>query len=157
MGRAAALRLSWTFVDLDDLTTEALGAASVGEALRRGAAEFRRAEVGALVEALKGDRKVLALGGGTPTAPGAADVLRRAQRGGAVIVYLRASAATLRARLAGQVGDRPSLTGADPLVEIETVLAQRDGPYLSLADVVLDVDGLAEAEVVDRVARLATP
>ena len=40
------------------------------------------------------------LGGGTPTAPGATALLKQAQTTGAQILYLRATAQTLRARLA---------------------------------------------------------
>jgi shikimate kinase len=139
------------FVDLDDLTLKSLGALTVGSAWAvQGEAAFRRAEVAALHQALAGTDQVLSLGGGTPTAPGAAELIEAArQKRAAQVIYLRAQPATLRARLIGQVHDRPSLTGADPLDEIETVFAQRDPAYLALADTVIDADRLRVEQVAE--------
>ena len=51
----------------------------------------------------------------------------------------------LRARLvATNLASRPSLTGADPLIKIEVVLARRDPLYLEIADEVVQVDGMSE-------------
>jgi len=153
IGRALAARLNVSFCDLDDVTVRVLGAASVSDAWRaRGEAAFREAENQALAEALGTQRRVVALGGGTPTAPGALEQIRAAQAAGGRVVYLRGVASTLRARLEGKTGDRPSLTGVDPLVEIEAVLAKRDPVYLALADIVINVDGKSEAEVAAEVA-----
>jgi shikimate kinase len=148
--------MSLPFVDLDDRTVGLLKARSVAEAWREvGEAGFRRAEVEALGAALKVGDAVVALGGGTPTARGALELIRGAQGAGAMVLYLRASAASLRARLIGQMDDRPSLTGADPLAEIEAVLARRDPAYLALADAVVNVDGLSEAEAAAAVVAAA--
>ena len=84
---------------------------------------------------------MLALGGGTPTAPGAADILRAASKsGGARVVYLRCEPDELRARLdaVGVGPDRPSLTGADPRDEIEAVFVRRDPLYTDLADAIVE-------------------
>src|SRR5690349_2822005 len=90
IGRTLAERLSLSFADLDDLTVKALGATTVSEAWRtHGEAAFRRAEATALKIRITTDSQVLALGGGTPTAPGAGDVIRAAQKQGARVVYLR--------------------------------------------------------------------
>jgi shikimate kinase len=145
IGRAVASQLSIPFQDLDDATTAILGAGSVSEAFTKfGQPAFRKSEVQALQTALSNSNQVLALGGGTPTAPGAAALLKQAQTAGAEILYLRATAQTLRARLNNQTHDRPPVTGADPLAEIDAVLAQRDPGYLALADFVINVDGLTE-------------
>jgi shikimate kinase len=159
VGRAMSARLGRVFIDLDDLTPALMGYPSVGEAWR-GAGEpaFRSAEVDALRRVLEdggSGRRVIALGGGTPTAPGAAAILNDARHSGAaVVVYLRAGAPTLRSRLQGLDNrDRPPLTGAsDPLSEIERVLHQRDQLYITLADTVVDTDGLTMDQVVDAVA-----
>lgn len=158
LGALAAARLGLPFVDLDDRTRALLGAASVAEAWRtRGEPAFREAEARALAAALAGPVSVIALGGGTPTAPGAADLLRQ---GRANIVYLRADASTLRARLASTIdsdANRPSLTGGDPLREIEAVLAQRDPLYIGLARHVVEIAGLTAEQGVDRLLRIAAP
>lgn len=152
-GRALADRTGSSFVDLDDCTRLELGAATIAAAFcERGEAAFRAAEVRALRavigEANRGTKPlVLALGGGTPTAPGAEVLLRQWKQGGARIVYLRAEAGVLAERLAGQVADRPSLTGKGAIEEIGEVLAQRDAAYRALADIVIDADESIDATI----------
>ena len=126
--------------DLDPMVLDRLGVSTVHEAWE-GAGEpaFREAETSVLRDVLDGDQRcVLALGGGTPTAPGAADLLRDAMdRGLCTLVYLRLLPEQLRERLSAHDPDWPSLTGAasgdDPLDEIREVFAARDPPYRSLA------------------------
>ncbi len=86
---------------------------------------------------------VIALGGGTPTAPGASARLTRLRDEGlAMLVYLRVSPATLRERLTrAGTADRPAVLGGDPLDEIESLYEQRDGLYRALADVAVDAEG----------------
>jgi shikimate kinase len=149
-GRLAAERLGRGFVDLDDETARVLNAATVGEAWREhGEPAFREAEARALGETLARDGLIIALGGGTPTAPGASDLIAHEQQSGrASVIYLWAPAAVLRERLAAtDISTRPSLTGADPLAEIERVLAVREELYRSLADLVLATEGHTVAEV----------
>lgn len=150
VGRHIAQRAGRPFIDLDDRTAELLGGASVREAWdRHGEAAFRQAETRALGAALEMRGAVIALGGGTPTAPGAAEILRNQRDAGRIrIIYLSAPAETLRARLAGaNNADRPSLTGADPLVEVEAVLARRDPLYRELADDVVETEGRRPEEI----------
>lgn len=154
IGRALAARLNIPFRDLDDATVRVLGASSVSEAWRaQGEKAFREAEKTALAAALSAPAGVLALGGGTPTAPGASELIRAAQNAGVRVVYLRGAAAVLRTRLEGKTGDRPSLTGADPLAEIDAVLAKRDPLYLELADMVIDTNDRTHEEVLDWIGR----
>lgn len=160
VGALLARDLGLPFVDLDALTLEALNAARAGaapsatiaDAWRRwGEPAFRHAESVALERALREPRAVVALGGGTPTAPGAADALRAARRsGGALICYLRAEPSVLRARLsravvAGADAQRPSLTGAGAIEEVDAVFAARDPLYRALADAIVDASGAPEA------------
>jgi shikimate kinase len=150
LGAAASRRLGVPFLDLDDLTREVLGAASVSEAWNNvGERKFREAEMVALRRALATDARIIALGGGTPTAPGAAAIIEKERQAGHLrVIYLRATAATLRERLRGKMHDRPSLTGDDPLAEIEKVLEARDPVYVALADEVLNLDGVDEEKAV---------
>jgi shikimate kinase len=165
LGRRLEAALGRTFVDLDDLTVKHLGGEGVVEVWERvGEAGFRAAEVAALREVLKGNEtggRIFALGGGTPTAPGAQEIIREAVRDGAVVVYLRAMPNSLRARLkASDIGDRPALSGGtgrvDMLDEIETVFDERDALYRELATVVLETDGLDEALVLSRLKQIVT-
>ncbi len=161
LGRLVAERIGGRFVDLDDRTTAILGHDSLREAWESvGEVGFREGEVRALREQLgacDGPARVLALGGGTPTAPGAPDLLRDLTRNGsAVLVYLRGSPATLRDRLRSAKNiDRPSLTGIGVLEEIEQVFNARDQLYRDLATEVIDIDEPGVEELVDVLARIA--
>ena len=138
------------FVDLDDRTPVLLDAPTAAEAINtHGLAAFRDAERRALDAVLTEARAnplVIALGGGTPTAPGAADLLNAARSAGVVrVVYLHAPPSVLRDRLAQtDTSSRPSLTGVGMLDEIETIYLQRDGLYRDLADRVIDTESLDE-------------
>jgi len=153
-------------VDLDDRAAALLGCESAAAAIHdRGLETFRDAEVDALWRELSGQTArrgvilpgvpaplVLSLGGGTPTAPGAEPILRSASSCGWLLVYLRATAATLQSRTARSPrGVRPSLTGRDPVDEVAALLAQRDGPYRRLAELTIEVDDLSVGQVVDQI------
>lgn len=147
LGRKLSGRTGLGFVDLDERTAAKMGARSVAEAWsRHGQAAFRAAEVETLKEVIAEDVGILALGGGTPMAPGAAEILRELKRAEPPrIVYLRASAAALKARLGGtDLSTRPTLTGKDPVAEMADVLAIRDPVYRALADVVMEVGEMSE-------------
>ena len=138
LAHAIGERLTIPAHDLDPMVLERLGARTVREAWERdGAAAFRRAETEALRAAIDRDAPTaLALGGGTPTAPGAADVLRDAARDGAItLVYLRLMPAALRERMRAHDPDRPALTDGDVLDEVQGVFEARDGLYRGLAQV----------------------
>ncbi len=157
LGGLLARRLGREFVDLDDVTAEIMGASGAGEAIERaGMDAFRAAEGQALLSELKGDGRIIALGGGTPTAPGCAELLRGAQgRGVCRVVYLRGSVETLRDRLrVGENADRPSLTGGEIVDEVRAVFDARDGLYRDLAESVVCVDGVGEGSLVTALAAL---
>lgn len=153
LGRLLAERLGVGFVDLDDRTAARLGAPSAGAGLRAaGEAAFREAEAGALEEALRAGG-VVALGGGTPLAPGAADALRAC---GAPIVYLHASVEELESRLSSSdLATRPSLTGAGTVGEVGGVYAARDPLFRSLSTVVVDTGDRDARRVLSELERAA--
>lgn len=145
------------FVDLDDITPRVLGQATAADALRvLGEAAFRAGEAKALAAPEVIAAGVVALGGGTPTGKASLEILNQRRMSGARLIYLRAEGATLRRRLAAtNLTQRPSLTGADPLVEIEVVFARRDPLYLEIADEVVQVDAMSEDQALDALATLA--
>jgi shikimate kinase len=151
LGRLLAARRSVAFVDLDDRTVASTGHPSVSAMFRAlGEPAFREAERAALEHALAHDApngSVIALGGGTPTAPGARELLERARAEGRVrVVLLETPPAVLGARLAIAPGDRPLLMGAN-FAEEAALLADRRMPlYRTLADAVVSTSaGTAES------------
>jgi shikimate kinase len=140
VAQALAARLGVFAVDLDDRVRLRLGCATVRDAFATaGEKAFREAETAELAAALaRTAPAILALGGGTPTAPGAAELLRDARaRDRAWIVFLDPPLERLAARLAQDAGDRPSLTGRGVVEEIEMVAQARRPLYAALADLVL--------------------
>lgn len=158
LGRLVAQRTGLAFVDLDLVTTALLGEGTLAELwAQHGEAAFREAEVRALRERVLAaglPGQVVALGGGTPTAPGAAELLRDAvSRGGIELVYLRGSPEELRSRLARtDTASRPTLTGDGTLDEIGRVFAARDGGYRALASRVIEIDARSVDELVSQLA-----
>jgi shikimate kinase len=144
-------------VDLDDRTPALLDAPTAADAINtHGLAAFRDAERAALetvLAELTESTVVVALGGGTPTAPGAADLLRSAQSRNTIrVVYLHAPPSVLRDRLSTTDTDtRPSLTGVNMLDEIETIYLQRDGLYRDLADAVVETADKSKPDLVEKI------
>lgn len=161
VGRLVASRLKWAFVDLDDQTPSVLdphGALTVREAWQRhGEAAFRKAESIALDRVVSVSKQIIALGGGTPTVPGAAERLREHTRVGDLkLVYLHASPQQLRDRLERtDLATRPSLTGSGVLTEIPAVYAARDPLYRSLATHIIEVGGATAEAISDEAAKIA--
>jgi shikimate kinase len=99
-----------------------------------------------LESALAVGNVVIATGGGVACIDPAMHVLQAArvgQRG--LTVWLRCSPSILRARLAADPGDRPSLTGQDPVDEAIEVAASRAERYAEAADFEVDADGAPAA------------
>jgi len=154
LGRLLAARRAVPFVDLDDRTVAAAGHPSVSAMFRAlGEPAFRRAECAALEAALARDadaRGVIALGGGTPTAPGARALLEAVRDAGRIrIILLEAPPAVLGARLAVAPGDRPLLVGADFAEEAEILAARRMPGYRTLAQATVITAGPMEASLAE--------
>ncbi|CAE7155263.1 aroK [Symbiodinium necroappetens] len=130
--KAVADEIGWAFVDLDERAREGFGGITVTEIFREhGEPAFREAETASLADVLTEDRVVVALGGGTPTAPGATDRIRAAQDAGeALVIYLRAEHERIAERLAhAGIGDRPKLVEGDLHDEMRLVFEARDPLY----------------------------
>jgi shikimate kinase len=156
LGRLLAARRSVPFVDLDDRTVSSSGHPTISAMFRAmGEPAFRVAERIALEHALAHDAStgaVIALGGGTPTAPGARELIERARTEGRIrVVLLEAPPAVLGSRLSLAPGDRPLLVGAN-FAEEAAMLAERRMPlYRTLADATVSTaagtaDALAAVE-----------
>jgi len=156
-GRATAALLSRPFIDLDDVTSAVCGMTARTCFETAGEATWREAESTALERTLASTvPSVIALGGGTPTAPGAFERLETARNAGrACIVRLHAPANELIARIADDP-DRPSLTALDPLHEMTTIEKAR-GPLLEkLATTAIDTSDRSIEQVAEAVCRALT-
>lgn len=150
VGARLAERLGVPFVDADRAIEEEAGRDVAGIFAAEGEAGFRARERAA-VERLAGRPAVVALGGGAMAQPGMPE--RLAARG--TVVWLRARPETLRARL-GDAGGRPLLAGLDAdgrEARLRELLTAREPAY-ARASRVVDTDGLAVDDVVDRVLRV---
>ena len=149
VGRALATAMSRDFVDLDDRTAANCGMDAPTCFATHGESAWRDAEVDALRVALADPAPtVLALGGGTPIAPGADAMLATAQaERGATIVWLDAPPEVL-VEWIGDDPNRPPLTDLDPLAEMTAVDAARRPVFTRLADHVIDVRDRSTEDVV---------
>lgn len=122
---------------------------------------FRRLESDVLRDALsRSKNNVVSTGGGIVKDASNRELLQKAARAGATVVYLRASAQTLARRIRLQPGLRPLIDGERVLDEDETrervsgLLAERDALYESCATLVIDTD---EHSVRDIAHQIASP
>lgn len=157
VGRLLSGRWSLPFVDLDDRTAVVLGASSAGQGLRSsGEPAFREAEAAALRTVLdEPGEQVIALGGGTPTAPGAAKMIRDCRDGPRwLVIYLAVRPELLVERLEGlNPLDRPPLTGLGLAEEVRLLHQQRDPLYRSVASHVIEAEGKSPSEIADLIDR----
>jgi len=150
VGRWLAAHLDRPFVDLDDRALAQFAQTTVADVFEQlGEDAWRAAEVAALNAVLPEDAPhILALGGGTPMIESAQRCIEHEQsRGRAFVVYLRTDPVVLRQRLAAELGDRPSLTGNDPIEEVEQIVAQRAPTYEALAELICDTDERSTDEI----------
>jgi shikimate kinase len=145
-GRLLAERLDWPYLDSDEQVMADTGRSVPELFAERGEAAFRAEEERVLAEALAGEGPVVvSAAGGVVLSPANRELLARS----GTVVWLRADPGVL----AGRVGDgagRPLLDD-DPASALSALDAVRRPLYHSVADVVVDVDHLAPAEVVERV------
>ncbi|MBM4051953.1 MAG: hypothetical protein FJ270_04305 [Planctomycetes bacterium] len=149
VGREIARLSGGTFLDLDDAVAGAAGFRSAHDAfVALGEAAYRALEATTLRDALKpASLTVIALGGGTPMAPGAEAVLESARTGGWTVILLDAPDEVLAGRIRQAPGTRPSLTGALPDQEVAAVRARRWAAFERLADAVVATDTRNPTEI----------
>ncbi len=151
VGRELAKLLERPFFDSDRMVFAKTGR-TVREIVEAGGwPAFREAEKAVIAELSALDHAVISLGGGAVM--DTENVATLEERG--KFVWLRADARTLALRIRGQQEDgtqRPSLTGAGTLEEIERVLAERLPVYRALADLAVDTAGKTPAGIAAEIA-----
>lgn len=150
VGRRAAKRLGRRHVDLDTAVERRAGATVPELFAREGEDGFRRREHDELVAQLAGEEPiVLSTGGGAVLR----EDNRAAMRARGLVVWLRATPATLLTRV-GDGSGRPLLAG-DPLGNLTRLAEARAGAYEAAAHVIIDVDRKPFDAVTEAVVALA--
>ena len=150
VGREAARRLGWDFLDFDEEIERREGRTVAALFAERGEAAFRALERALTAEVAGRARIVLAPGGGWAAQPGLMDLLRPPAR----IIHLAAGPAAVAARLGAGRAARPLLHGGDPAARVAALLRERAAAY-ARADVVLDTEVIDFDAVVSKVCALA--
>jgi shikimate kinase len=152
VGKALAQALKRHFVDLDEVLVAEAGRSIADIVTEDGWPGFRRREKELVERYGRVPGQVLAPGGGVVLDQENVQILRE----NGLIIWLTADFATLSHRLQQDLGSqefRPSLTGADPVAEMERVLAEREPLYRAAAHLVLDTTQLSITEVVNRILK----
>ncbi|MDQ2706859.1 MAG: AAA family ATPase [Actinomycetota bacterium] len=141
VGRAVADQLRVPFRDFDDDVRDAHGIEAGELVVELGRERFQEVEVELLRTVLADCDGVLALGGGTPTAPGAADLLA-----GAPVVFLDVDLENLLRR-EGLVPLHPWLM-PNPRAQLRQLLTERRPVYQSVSQATVLTSGRPVEDVV---------
>ena len=146
VGRAVAELLGLPFRDLDDDVRQAHGVEAGELVVELGRERFQQMEVELLRTVLASYHGVLALGGGTPTAPGAAELLD-----GARVVFLDVDLENLLRR-ENLVPLHPWLM-PNPRAHLRRLLTERRPVYEAVANATVLTSGRSVDDVVEDVLR----
>lgn len=146
VGRALARLTGWRYVDNDELVRSAAGRAAEDIDATDGEAALHAAEAQALRAALElPPPLVVGAAAWIVEHPPSVAALTRHP----AVVYLRARAETLRARIGSGSGRRRDATD---LAWLRDRAERRERAYQAAASLVIDTDGLRPAEVARRIA-----
>jgi len=135
IGSALAERLSFRFVDTDEVIEALAGLRIADIVAQRGWVHFRELEREAVSQCAAADRQVIAVGGGTLMD----DVNAKHLKAQGVVVLLLCEVSILQRRISGE-NNRPSLTGQGSAVaELSNVWETRRERYHAVSDLTLDV------------------
>ena len=150
VGARLAKLLGRPFVDLDQVLVQEAGKSITEIVAQGGWEDFRRREKELVARYGPAQGLVLATGGGVVLDFENVQILRQ----NALVIWLTASPATIRARLAAdqpQKESRPSLTGNDVIQEVAEVLKSRQHLYLAAAQMVIDTANMSVTQVVEQI------
>lgn len=144
VGRAVAERLGVEFRDLDDDLRAEHGLEAGELVVEFGRERFQELEYERLRTVLPIYHGVLALGGGTPTAPGVPDLIKPFH-----VVFLDVDLDHLLKR-EGLLPLHPWLM-PNPRAHLKQLLTERRPVYTAVADTVVPTSGRAPADVIEQV------
>lgn len=149
VARELARRLGWDWVDADVEVELRAGKSIAAIFADDGEPRFRDLEAAVIAELAQRPRTVVAAGGGVVLRPENRAVLAEAREG---VVWLRASVATLVARIAADAttaARRPALTAAGSVAEVGPLLAEREPLYQAVATVAIETDDRSPQAIVE--------
>jgi shikimate kinase len=152
VGKILARRLGMEFCDTDAYVERSAGKAVERVVAEEGWDHFRLEERRAVAVLAKGDRQVIATGGGVVLNE---ENTRKLKENG-WIVWLKATPETLEGRMeADERAERlrPSLTGTDPREEIRAVLEERAPLYEKASDFAIDTTRFSPDEAVGGIVK----
>ena len=146
VAKLLAERLSWQWFDAD-AEIERLAGVTIREIFSAsGEAGFRELEAAVVADLCRRVSAVIALGGGAVLR----ESNRQAMQAGGHVVWLRAKAEILQARIESDpltAQRRPNLTSLGGAAEIHQLLAARTPLYESCANLTLNADAASPAEL----------
>lgn len=150
VGKELAALTGAEYTDLDEYVTAREGR-SIPDIFRDGESAFRDAELSALKAYLSEEhasraRKVLSLGGGTPTIPAARELIL----GHTCTVYLKCDWETISSRLGGGDASRPLASNAARLYKERL-------PIYEMARLSVDVAGKTPRQVAEEIIAALIP
>lgn len=147
VGKRLARRLGWKFVDIDSLIVASAKESVANIFAEHGEAVFRRLEKRAIRRAVRGEKQVIATGGGAFVNPESRQMLRST----GPAICLTAQPKAILQRVGSNLAGRPMLAGStSPLARIQHLMAQR-APAYAKADLTIDTSHLSVDDVVERV------
>ena len=149
LGPLLAVRLGWSFVDLDDVIEAESGTTITELFARHGEPAFREREHAAIARLAASDRQVLALGGGAIEHPANRTLLLTTP--GTLLIHLEVELATTLARCTGTEHVRPIFADQANLAS----RYQRRLPLYRAAHVSIPVDALTPEQAVDAILQAA--
>jgi shikimate kinase len=152
VGKILARELGRDFLDSDTLIEREAGSSIQGFVSKKGWDLFREMEKTVIKKIAKKDNLIIATGGGIVMDKENVSSLKR----NGWIVWLKANAATIKDRMRKEQRSnkiRPSLTGSDPIEEIEHVLNLRTPLYERASDLMVDTSTYAPQQVADLIMK----
>jgi shikimate kinase len=149
VGPLVAERLGWNFVDVDDVIAFEAGTTIPEIFAREGETEFRRRERAVIASLARGEKLVMALGGGAIEDPATRELLLTLPE--TLLVHLEVELATTLARCKGTEHLRPVLADEANLKN----RYERRLPLYRMAHVSILVEALAPDQVAEAILRAA--
>jgi shikimate kinase/3-dehydroquinate synthase len=153
VSREVARRIGWEAVDTDEAIVHETGKTVPGIFAEYGERRFRELERRALREALKGEKRVVATGGGAVLSEENRNLMK--ERG--VVIRLEARVSNIIGRLRdeaahhGESRARPLLATDDPETTARELKAAREESYTAAQDMVVVTDDLTIDDVAQEV------